>query len=73
MPYDSATGVIIGHSQRLQSWYWHLQREIVSVGQQVHTGQLIGYEGATGIATGCHLHFQVNLDETPVNPRNYLP
>jgi murein DD-endopeptidase MepM/ murein hydrolase activator NlpD len=73
MPYDSALGVIIGHSQRLQSWYWHLSREIVSVGQKVRTGQLIGYEGATGIATGCHLHFQVNLDETPVNPRNYLP
>jgi murein DD-endopeptidase MepM/ murein hydrolase activator NlpD len=73
MPYDSAIGVIIGHSQRLQSWYWHLSREIVSVGQKVRTGQLIGYEGATGIATGCHLHFQVNLDETPVNPRNYLP
>jgi len=73
MPYDSALGVIIGHSQRLQTWYWHLSREIVSVGQAVHTGQLIGYEGATGIATGCHLHFQVNLDDVPVNPRNYLP
>jgi murein DD-endopeptidase MepM/ murein hydrolase activator NlpD len=73
MPYDSALGVIIGHSQRLQTWYWHLSREIVSVGQQVHIGDLIGYEGATGIATGCHLHFQVNLDDKPVNPRNYLP
>jgi murein DD-endopeptidase MepM/ murein hydrolase activator NlpD len=70
---DTAIGVVIGHSQRLQSWYWHLSREIVSVGQEVHTGQLIGYEGATGFATGCHLHFQVNLDDTPVNPRNYLP
>lgn len=70
---DTAIGVVIGHSQRLQSWYWHLSREIVSVGQKVETGDLIGYEGATGRATGCHLHFQVNLDDVPVNPRNYLP
>jgi murein DD-endopeptidase MepM/ murein hydrolase activator NlpD len=70
---DTAIGVVIGHSQRLQSWYWHLAREVVSVGQEVETGDLIGYEGATGKATGCHLHFQVQMDEAPVNPRNYLP
>jgi murein DD-endopeptidase MepM/ murein hydrolase activator NlpD len=70
---DTAIGVVIGHSQRLQTWYWHLQREVVSVGQHVEVGDVIGYEGATGNATGCHLHFQVNLDGAPVNPRNYLP
>ena len=70
---DTAIGVVIGHSQRLQTWYWHMSREIVTVGQQVLTGDVIGYEGATGIATGCHLHFQVMLDGSPINPRNYLP
>ena len=70
---DTAIGVIVGHSQRLQTWYWHLSQEIVNVGQEVHTGELIGYEGATGWATGCHLHFQVMFDGSPVNPRNYLP
>ena len=70
---DTAIGVVIGHSQRLQTWYWHLSREVVSVGQEVEVGDLIGYEGATGLATGCHLHFQVNFDEAPVNPRLYLP
>jgi murein DD-endopeptidase MepM/ murein hydrolase activator NlpD len=70
---DTAIGVVIGHSQRLQTWYWHLSSEIVSVGQHVDVGDLIGYEGATGRATGCHLHFQVNLDDQPVNPRTYLP
>ena len=70
---DTAIGVVIGHSQRLQTWYWHLSREVVSVGQEVKVGDVIGYEGATGKATGCHLHFQVNFDEQPVNPRNYLP
>ena len=70
---DEAVGVIIGHSQRLQSWYWHLSSEVVSVDQEVKAGDLIGYEGATGIATGCHLHFQVMFDEEAVEPRNYLP
>jgi murein DD-endopeptidase MepM/ murein hydrolase activator NlpD len=70
---DSAIGVVIGHSQHLATLYWHLSREIVSVGQEVHVGDLIGYEGATGFATGCHLHFEVDLDGVPINPRNYLP
>lgn len=70
---DTAIGVVIGHSQRLQTWYWHLSNEVVAVGEQVATGDIIGYEGATGIATGCHLHFQVMFDDEPVNPRNYLP
>jgi murein DD-endopeptidase MepM/ murein hydrolase activator NlpD len=70
---DTAIGVILGHSQRLQTWYWHLSREVVSVGQTVRAGDIIGYEGATGWATGCHLHFQVMFDDEPVNPRLYLP
>jgi murein DD-endopeptidase MepM/ murein hydrolase activator NlpD len=70
---DSAIGVVIGHSQHLATLYWHLSREIVSVGQEVHVGDVVGYEGATGIATGCHLHFEVDLDGVPVNPRRYLP
>jgi murein DD-endopeptidase MepM/ murein hydrolase activator NlpD len=70
---DYAIGVVIGHSQRLQTWYWHLSSEIVSVGQEVAVGEIIGYEGATGWATGCHLHFQVLLDGSVMNPRQYLP
>jgi murein DD-endopeptidase MepM/ murein hydrolase activator NlpD len=70
---DSAIGVVIGHSQRLQTWYWHLSNEVVSPGQQVATGDVIGYEGATGLATGCHLHFQVMFDDKPADPRDYLP
>lgn len=70
---DSAIGVMIGHSQRLATLYWHLSREIVTVGQEVRVGDLIGYEGATGFVTGCHVHFEVKFDGVPVNPRNYLP
>ena len=70
---DWAIGVVVGHSQRLATLYWHLAREIVSVGQEVHVGDVIGYEGATGFATGCHLHFGVLFDGIAVNPRKYLP
>lgn len=70
---DTAVGVVIGHSQRLRTDYWHLSTEIVTVGQHVQTGDLIGYEGMTGMATGCHLHFGVIFDGSPVSPRLYLP
>ncbi|MDQ3879780.1 MAG: peptidoglycan DD-metalloendopeptidase family protein [Chloroflexota bacterium] len=70
---DTAVGVVIGHSRALQTWYWHLASETVDVGDEVRTGDLIGYEGRTGFATGCHLHFQVMLNENAVNPRDYLP
>lgn len=70
---DYAIGVVIAHSQRLATQYWHLAREVVTVGQTVHLGDVIGYEGATGFATGCHLHFGVLFDGSPVNPRLYLP
>ncbi len=70
---DTAVGVIIGDSQSLQTWYWHLAAEIVSVGQVVHAGDLIGYEGSSGMSTGCHLHFQLMANGVPVNPRAFLP
>jgi murein DD-endopeptidase MepM/ murein hydrolase activator NlpD len=70
---DTAVGVVVGHSRALQTWYWHLASESVSVGDEVQTGDLIGYEGRTGFATGCHLHFQVMLNGDAVNPREYLP
>ena len=73
-PYDSAFGVIINHGGALQTWYWHMQpRVVVLAGQHVVGGQLIGYEGSTGFATGCHVHFAVNLNDTWRNPLAYLP
>jgi murein DD-endopeptidase MepM/ murein hydrolase activator NlpD len=73
-PYDYAYGVIINHGGGLQTWYWHMQpRVIVHPGQTVARGQVIGYEGATGFATGCHLHFAVNVNGAWRNPLAYLP
>jgi murein DD-endopeptidase MepM/ murein hydrolase activator NlpD len=73
-PWDSGYGVVISHGSGVQSWYWHLRPQvIVHAGQVVSRGQLIGYEGNTGNATGCHLHFAINDHGIWENPRVYLP
>jgi murein DD-endopeptidase MepM/ murein hydrolase activator NlpD len=57
----------------LMSSYSHLTRSVVSPGQQVSAGQVVGYAGSTGgISTGCHLHFEVYINGSTVNPRPYL-
>ena len=74
MPWDTGYGVVIDHGNGVQSWYWHLQpRVVVSAGQPVTIGQVIGYEGSTGNATGCHLHFAINENGGWENPRFFLP
>jgi murein DD-endopeptidase MepM/ murein hydrolase activator NlpD len=73
-PYDPGYGVVIDHGGGIQTWYWHITtRIVVHPGQVVSTGQVVGYEGATGFATGCHLHFATNVNGVWENPRNYLP
>jgi murein DD-endopeptidase MepM/ murein hydrolase activator NlpD len=73
-PFDSGYGVVIQHEGGIQTWYWHLQpRVVVSPGQIVLGGTVVGYEGSTGNSTGCHLHFATNLDGVWENPRNWLP
>ena len=65
--------VKINHAYYIATIYGHLDHFIVKVGQNVTRGQVIGYEGRTGWATGCHLHFAVLFDGVPQNPREYLP
>jgi murein DD-endopeptidase MepM/ murein hydrolase activator NlpD len=70
---DPAWIVIIAHSGSLRTWYAHMQpKRPVSVGQSVKKGQVIGYEGATGHATGPHLHWMVEQNHDFVNPRKFL-
>ncbi|MGH2455230.1 MAG: murein hydrolase activator EnvC family protein [Candidatus Limnocylindria bacterium] len=73
-PWDSGYGVVIDHGGGIQTWYWHITtRVVVSPGQIVSTGQIIGYEGSTGFSTGCHLHFATNINGVWENPRSVLP
>ena len=65
--------VILNHSDGIQSAYAHMQSaDVVSVGQQVIQGTVIGHVGNTGLGTGPHLHFEVRVNGVRVNPRDYV-
>ena len=71
--YDSSYGnyVIIDHGGT-STVYAHMSGLAVSVGQSVSQGQTIGYVGATGRATGTHLHFEVYVGDSRVDPTQYF-
>jgi murein DD-endopeptidase MepM/ murein hydrolase activator NlpD len=64
--------IIIVHGNGWVSVYGHMAQFAVGDGQTVHRGQVIGYEGSTGNSTGCHLHFEIDLNGNPRNPLAYL-
>lgn len=64
--------VKINHGHYIATIYGHMSRFIVSVGQNVTRGQVIGYEGSTGASTGPHLHFMVLINNIWVNPIQYV-
>lgn len=65
--------VQINHGDGYRSIYMHMTHYIVSVGQYVAQGQVIGYCGSTGGSTGPHLHFGISYNGSYVNPANYIP
>jgi len=64
--------VSINHGDGFSSIYMHMTRYIVSKGQYVQAGQVIGYVGSTGISTGNHLHFGISYKGEYVNPMRYI-
>lgn len=64
--------VEIDHGNGLITRYGHLSRIEIAVGSAVRRGQLIGLVGSTGRSTGAHLHFEIRLNDKPINPRRFL-
>ena len=64
--------VVINHGDGFSSLYAHMQGLIVSAGDYVKQGQVIGYVGSTGLSTGPHLHFTIYYNGSDVNPMSYV-
>lgn len=62
----------LDHGQGLESMYLHLSKFAVAEGAKVKQGEVIGYVGSTGRATGPHLHWSLYVDGVPVNPGQWV-
>jgi len=69
-PYGNRT--VLTHGGGLATMYAHQSRVVVSSGQKVSKGQVIGYVGSTGYSTGAHLHFEVWIGGRPYNPMGWF-
>ena len=64
--------IMLDHGHGISTRYGHLSGFAVAPGQEVHRGDVIGYVGLSGRSTGPHLHYEVRINDTPVNPYKYL-
>ena len=65
--------VMIDHGNGMQTLYAHMSSRAVSVGQTVSRGQVIGYVGSTGMSTGAHLHFEIWVNGSRIDPETRYP
>ena len=64
--------VVIDHGNGVSTLYGHLSGFAVTEGQQIRRGETVGYVGSSGRSNGAHLHYEVRIQNTPVNPHKYL-
>ena len=64
--------VIVDHGNGMQTYYAHLSAFEVIPGEEIRRGDIVGRSGSTGRSTGPHLHYEIRLGGTPVNPYPYL-
>ena len=62
----------ITHENGVETWYGHCSKLYATVGQQVKAGDIIAAVGSTGNSTGPHLHLEIRVNGTAINPQNYL-
>lgn len=72
--YDQFYGnlVVINHGNGLETWYAHMSKRRVEVGNMVDRNDIIGNLGSTGRSTGAHLHYEVHIHGKPVDAEKYL-
>ena len=68
---DYGNYILINHGYDYQSFYAHLDKVLVSKGQKIKRGDLIGYVGNTGKSTAPHLHYEVRYKKQKINPINF--
>ncbi len=64
--------VIVDHGFGITTWYAHLSSYAVVPGTRVKRGEVIGYTGISGRSTGPHVHYEVRMNNAPVNPWRYM-
>lgn len=64
--------VVLDHGHGITTLYAHMASITVTPGETISRGQVIGYVGLTGRSTGAHLHYEVRIHDTPVNPHRYM-
>ena len=69
-PYGNL--IKITHENGVETWYGHCSKLYATVGQKVEAGDIIAAVGSTGNSTGPHLHLEIRIDGTAINPQNYL-